>query len=128
MDTDKTNFELYLERRLQDPAFRERFEAADRAWDLALQLADLRRARGLTQAEVAEMLGTRQQVISRLEDPEYAGHSVRMVRRYAEALGARLDIRIVPREGAAAVPAAAERATPNVSLAPCTTSAALSGG
>ncbi len=46
------------------------------------------------------MLGTRQQVISRLEDPDYEGHSVRMLRRYAEALGARFEVRIVPRDGA----------------------------
>jgi hypothetical protein len=60
MGDEKTNFDRYLERKLQDPAFRARFEAANLAWDVALQLAALRHARGLTQKQVAELLGTRQ--------------------------------------------------------------------
>lgn len=38
MSDEKTNFDCYLERKLQDNDFRARFEAADRAWDIALQL------------------------------------------------------------------------------------------
>lgn len=91
-----TNLDRYLERRLEDPAFRQRFEAADRAWDIALQLAALREARGLTQQQVAEMLGARQQAIARLENPAYRGHNLRMLRRYVEALGGRLEVTIVP--------------------------------
>ena len=98
MQDQQTNFDRYLERKLQDPAFRARFEAADRAWDIALQLAALRQARGLTQKQVAELLGTKQQAIARLEDPTYSGHSLSMVRRYVEALGASLDVVVVPRE------------------------------
>jgi hypothetical protein len=37
--------------------------------------------RGLTQKQVAEMLGTKQQAIARLEDPAYSGHSLSMVRK-----------------------------------------------
>lgn len=98
MEDMKTNFDLYLERKLQDAEFRARFEAADRAWDIALQLAALRQARGLTQKQVAELLGTKQQAIARLEDPAYTGHSLSMVRKYVEALGASLDVTIVPAE------------------------------
>lgn len=98
MSENRTNFDHYLEQRLQEPAFRRRFEAADRAWDIALQLTELRRARGLTQQQVADMLGTKQQAIARLEDPAYSGHSLSMVRRYVEALGATLDVTIIPTE------------------------------
>jgi transcriptional regulator with XRE-family HTH domain len=98
MPTEKTNFDRYLERKLQDADFRARFEAADQAWDIALQLAALRQTRGLTQKQVAELLGTKQQAIARLEDPAYTGHSLSMVRRYVEALGASLDVTIVPLE------------------------------
>jgi transcriptional regulator with XRE-family HTH domain len=98
MEQEKTNFDRYLERKLQDPGFRARFEAADQAWDIALQLAALRQARGLTQKQVAEMLGTKQQAIARLEDPAYSGHSLSMVRKYVEALGASLDVTVVPAE------------------------------
>jgi hypothetical protein len=44
------------------------------------------------------LLGTKQQAIARLEDPAYAGHSLSMVRRYVQALGASLDVTIVPEE------------------------------
>ena len=98
MEDKKTNFDRYLERKLQDTEFRARFEAADQAWDIALQLAALRQARGLTQKEVADLLGTKQQAIARLEDPAYTGHSLSMVRKYVEALGASLDLTIVPSE------------------------------
>jgi transcriptional regulator with XRE-family HTH domain len=102
MQQGKSNFDRYLERELRDPAFRARFEAAGQAWDIALQLAALRQARGLTQKQVAEMLGTKQQAIARLEDPAYTGHSLSMVRKYVEALGASLDVTIVPDETAGA--------------------------
>jgi len=41
MEEQKTNFDRYLERKLRDPDFRARFEAAGQAWDIALQLAAL---------------------------------------------------------------------------------------
>lgn len=98
MEDTRTNFDRYLERKLQDPAARARFEAAGQAWDIALQLVALRQARGLTQKQVAELLGTRQQAIARLEDPAYTGHSLSMVRRYVEALGGSLRVTILPAE------------------------------
>lgn len=98
--TEQTNFDRYLERKLADPDFRARFERAGRAWDVALQLAALRRARGLTQRQVAEMLGTHQQAIARLEDPSYSNQSLTMVRKYAAALNALVDVVVVPNEQA----------------------------
>ncbi len=89
MEANKTCLR-YLERKLKDPEFRARFEAADQAWDVALQLVALRHARGLTQQQVAEMLGSQQQVIASLENPTYTGRSLKMVRRYVHALGASL--------------------------------------
>ena len=44
------------------------------------------------------MLGTKQQAIARLENPAYTSHSLSMVRKYVEALGASLDVTIVPAE------------------------------
>jgi hypothetical protein len=41
-------------------------------------------------------------VIARLEDSDYEGHSLRMLRRIAEALDARLAVRLVPDEALAA--------------------------
>jgi len=48
----ETNFDRYLARKLENDDFWARFEEADKAWDIALQLAALRKARGLTQQQV----------------------------------------------------------------------------
>lgn len=88
----KTNFDRYLEEQLKDPDFAERFERAGEAWDIALQLAALRQQAGLSQRELARKLKTSQQNISRLESPSYEGHSLAMLRRVANALGATLRL------------------------------------
>ena len=48
---------------------------------------DLRIEAGLSQKELADRVGTKQSVISRLEDADYDGHSLAMLRRIAAALG-----------------------------------------
>ena len=90
----KTNFDLYLEEQLKDKEFAERFRKAGEAWDVAIQLAQLRRWRGLSQKELAKRVGTSQQQISRLESPSYEGHTLSMLRRVAEVLGAKVRVEI----------------------------------
>jgi len=92
----KTNFDVYLEEQLKDPAFAERFRQAGAAWDVALQLAALRKKAGLSQKELARQLQTTQQQISRLESPGYEGHSLSMLRRVARALDAEVSVRLQP--------------------------------
>lgn len=67
----KTNFDRYLDRQLQDPAFADRFKNAGQAWDVALRIAALREQAGLSQTDLAKLLKTSQQQISRLEFPGY---------------------------------------------------------
>lgn len=50
---------------------------------------------GLSQSELAERIGTRQSVISRLEDADYEGHSLNMLQRIAAALGQSVEIRFM---------------------------------
>jgi len=51
---------------------------------------------GLSQADLAGRIGTKQSVISRLEDADYEGHSLTMLQRIAAALGQCLEIRFLP--------------------------------
>ena len=90
----RTNFDHYLEEQLKDPYFAARFKEAGETWDVAMQLAALRKEFGLSQKELAKRVGTSQQQISRLESPGYEGHSLSMIRRVAEVLGARVQVRI----------------------------------
>ena len=95
----KTNFDRYLEQQLSDPVFAARFKRAGEAWDVALQIAALREQAGLSQQQLAALLNTSQQQISRLESPGYEGHSLSMLRRVAVALKARVRVVIEPATG-----------------------------
>lgn len=64
--------------------------------DIACKIYDLRDKAGLTQKELAKLVGTTASVISRLEDADYEGHSLSMLRRIAAALDKRVEIRFVP--------------------------------
>jgi ribosome-binding protein aMBF1 (putative translation factor) len=55
---------------------------------------DARTEAGLTQRQLAERIGTKQSVIARLEDADYEGHSLSMLKRIAGAVGKRLEIRL----------------------------------
>ena len=64
--------------------------------DVAREIYELRIKAKLSQAELARKVGTTQSVISRLEDADYDGHSLAMLRRIAAALEKRVGIRFVP--------------------------------
>ena len=108
-----TNFDRYLTEQMRDSRFAARFERASEAWDVALQIAALREQAGLSQKELAKRLNTSQQQISRLESPDYEGHSLANLRRVAEVLHARVRVVFEPDGKAAkrvAQPTAAYRA------------------
>jgi transcriptional regulator with XRE-family HTH domain len=62
--------------------------------EVAQSIYALRKEAGLTQKELADLIGTTQSVISRLEDADYEGHSLSMLSRIAHALKRRLIIKI----------------------------------
>jgi DNA-binding XRE family transcriptional regulator len=64
--------------------------------EVARKIYALRTAAGLTQRELAKLVGTTPSVICRLEDADYEGHSMAMLRRIATALEKRVEIHFVP--------------------------------
>jgi ribosome-binding protein aMBF1 (putative translation factor) len=64
--------------------------------NVAQAIHDARTRAGLTQRQLADLIGTRQSVISRLEDADYEGHSLRMLERIARALNLELRVEMVP--------------------------------
>ena len=107
----QTNFDTYLAEHLKDPDFAKRFKKAGEAWDVAIQLASLRQESGLSQKELAKRVGTSQQQISRLESPAYEGHSLSMLRRVADVLGANVNVVIEPKRHQKQTVAAEKRAS-----------------
>jgi len=79
-----------------DPDRRARIEEMKQAMAVGQQIYDARKAASLTQTQLAERVGTTQSVISDLEDAEYEGHSMPMLRRIAAALDLTVQVSFVP--------------------------------
>ncbi|MGH9439823.1 MAG: helix-turn-helix domain-containing protein [Terriglobia bacterium] len=98
------------EKRFKSPALRyayERYIGNDTAKaasfeedlanaEIASRIHKLRTKAGLSQRQLAAKVGTTASVICRLEDADYTGHSLSMLRRIAAALNKRVEIRFVP--------------------------------
>jgi DNA-binding XRE family transcriptional regulator len=63
---------------------------------IACRIYELRTAAGLTQAQLGKLIGTTASAICRLEDADYEGRSLAILRRIAGALNQRVEIRFVP--------------------------------
>ncbi len=79
----KTNFDLYLEEQLKDADFAGRFKKAGETWDVAVQLAALRKDSGLSQKELARRPCTSRQAYFRGQLPDSADNN--LLRRLCEA-------------------------------------------
>src|SRR5919109_1862207 len=67
--------------------------------EIARKIYALRTKAGLTQRQLAKLVGTSASAICRLEDADYEGHSLPMLRRIAAALDKRVEIRFLPAKG-----------------------------
>jgi ribosome-binding protein aMBF1 (putative translation factor) len=63
---------------------------------VAEKIRALRTKAGLSQRQLAKLVGTTASVICRLEDADYEGHSLAMLNRIAAALDKRVEIRFMP--------------------------------
>jgi len=79
-----------------DPKSIESFEEELLNAEIARKIYDLRTKAGLSQRDLAKKVGTSASAICRLEDADYDGHSLSMLKRIAEALGKRVEIRFLP--------------------------------
>jgi transcriptional regulator with XRE-family HTH domain len=87
--------EILHRRYIGDDAERKASLQAERVnAEVAQMIYDLRQETGLTQKELAELIGTTQSVISRLEDADYNGHSLSMLSRIAKALNRHLTVQM----------------------------------
>ena len=83
----------------RDPELRDMIAEEALNVRIARMIFEERTRAGLTQAQLAELIYTKQPVIARLEDADYEGHSLSMLQRIAEALGQRLEVNFVPATG-----------------------------
>ncbi|MGA2589587.1 MAG: XRE family transcriptional regulator [Bryobacteraceae bacterium] len=78
------------------PARLKNLEEARANEEVARKIRELRTAASLTQTQLGRLIGTTASVVCRLEDADYEGHSLAMLRRIAGALNQRVEIRFIP--------------------------------
>jgi transcriptional regulator with XRE-family HTH domain len=81
---------------MKEPGFNEGYDALEEEFSLASQLIEARARAGLTQADVAERMGTSQSTVARLEGGG-ARPSLSTLKRFAQATGARVRITLEPK-------------------------------
>lgn len=87
-------FEELKARFMQDPAFAAAYDEAVEEYAALEAMIKARAGAGVTQAELAERMGTTQSAIARLEGGRVSP-SVATLQKYARALGKRLKIEMV---------------------------------
>jgi len=99
--TTTLKFDDFLARQLEDPEFAKIHEELEPQYQLVSDLLDLQATRGISAEELADMVDVDVDDLYYLED---AGGklSLSLLYRVAQALNARLEIRLLPLE---AVPA-----------------------
>lgn len=88
-------FQSYLRDQLRDEAFRQGYEEEGVYAQVALQVARIRARRRLSQRQLAQLLHTSQQTVSRLEDPHNTSCSLRTLIKLAQAFGKELKVQFV---------------------------------
>lgn len=81
---------------MKNPKFVRAWEKIEPEYQLARALIGLRLKKKLSQQELAKKIGSKQPVISRIEAMS-STPSVSLLKRVAEALGTRLEIRFLPK-------------------------------
>ena len=87
--------EAFLEKARKRKGFSEKYEELGDEYNLIKQMLSARTKAGLTQEAVAESMGTTKSAVSRLESGGKHTPSLASLKKYAHAVGCRLEIRLV---------------------------------
>jgi transcriptional regulator with XRE-family HTH domain len=94
----ESHSDLGIADELRDKEFRDQFFRTERELDIPAQIKALRKLRGHRQDQLAEMVGTKQSGISRLERSTNGNWNLETLVKISEALDARLSVVIEPVE------------------------------
>jgi len=88
----------FREQLLNIPAVKADYDANITKYAILDEILSARREAGLTQAQVAERMGTKASAVARLESALVSGKhspSIDTLRKYAAAVGKRLEVHLV---------------------------------
>jgi len=94
----KHDHKAFLAKASARKGFAEAYEALELEYQVVNQLLKARTKAGLTQDAVAERMGTTKSAISRLESAGKHMPSLSTLKRYAEAVGCELQVKLVPQK------------------------------
>jgi DNA-binding XRE family transcriptional regulator len=88
--------EAFLKKALKRKGFRKAYEDSEEEYTLTREMLAARSKFGLTQEAVAALMGTTKSAVSRLEAAGKHAPSLTTLKKYAQAVGCRLEIKLVP--------------------------------
>lgn len=77
----------------------EEYDKLEEEFSLLRQMLAARQQAGLTQADIAQKMGTKATAVTRLESSLSNGNhspSLSTLRKYAKAVGCRLEVKLIP--------------------------------
>ena len=86
-------FKEFMAESLADPEVKREFDALAPEFEIAVELISARKRAGLSQAELAERMGTSQSAIARLESGQTLP-STKTLLRFAEATRSKVELRL----------------------------------
>ncbi|GMR04417.1 MAG: helix-turn-helix transcriptional regulator [Thermodesulfobacteriota bacterium] len=92
------NFKTIRKKWLDDASVRKEYDSIKEEFQIAEEIIRARARAGMTQAELAEKIGTKAPAISRLESPGYGRASIAALKKVAHALNCELDVKFVPKK------------------------------
>lgn len=88
------DFEKHLARELKNPIFRKHYNEFGKQLEIAYQILQLRKKEGISQAELAEKIGTTQSNVARMEAGQQ-NFTTDTLQKIASALGRDLRVEFV---------------------------------
>lgn len=88
--------EAFLKKASKRKGFRKAYEDLEEEYRLTREMLAARSKFGLTQEAVADLMGTTKSAVSRLEAAGKHAPSMTTLKKYARAVGCRLEIKLVP--------------------------------
>jgi DNA-binding XRE family transcriptional regulator len=90
------NHESFLKNAWKRKGFRKAYKELEEEYALIREMLAARSTLGLTQEAVAVLMGTTKSAVSRLETAGKHAPSLTTLKKYAQAVGCRLEIKLVP--------------------------------
>lgn len=87
-------FKEHLTECMKDPEFKKAWHDLDPDFELLESFIKAREKKGITQAELAKLIGTKQPALSRLEHGGFSGATVATLKKIADALDMRLIVKL----------------------------------